>query len=175
MSTLVHKIGTTSLSRSDSFSVRLRVADNSVTDSNEVIYIGNSLVHYWTGPDIAIWDSTHSNCASSSSDGVTVSPTSLALTELGSSSTIEKTYTVVLDTDPGVNVTITATNGDATAVEVDTDAGTTGNQSTLTFTHGNSGNWSTAQTVTVRALNDLDGGGRVLQHHARGDRGERRL
>ena len=92
-----------------------------------------------------------------SSDGVTVSPTSLALTELGSSSTIEKTYTVVLDTDPGVNVTITATNGDSSAVEVDTDAGTTGNQNTLTFTHGNSGNWNTAQTVTVRALNDLDG------------------
>ena len=88
--------------------------------------------------------------------GVTVSPTSLALTELGSSSTIEKTYTVVLDTDPGATVTITATSGDTTAVEVDTDAGTTGNQNTLTFTHGNSGNWSTAQTVTVRALNDTD-------------------
>ena len=91
---------------------------------------------------------------------MTVSPTTLALTELGASSTIEKTYTVVLDTDPGVNVTVTATNGDATAVEVavevDTDAGTTGNQSTLTFTHGNSGNWNTAQTVTVRALNDAD-------------------
>ena len=99
--------------------------------------------------------STHSNCATAS-DGVTVSPTSLALTELGASSAVEKTYTVVLDTDPGADVTITATSGDATAVEVDTDAGTTGNQNTLTFTHGNSGNWSTAQTVTVRALNDAD-------------------
>ena len=102
--------------------------------------------------------STHADCATAS-DGVTVSPTSLALTELGSSSTVEKTYTVVLDTDPGADVTITATSGDATAVEVDTDAGTTGNQSTLTFTHGNSGNWSTAQTVTVRALNDGDAAG----------------
>ena len=99
--------------------------------------------------------------------GVTVSPTSLALTELGSSSTIEKTYTVVLDTDPGADVTITATSGDATAVEVDTDAGTTGNQSTLTFTAGGdgsgsgvgNGNWAVAQTVTVRALNDGDAAG----------------
>ena len=99
--------------------------------------------------------STHADCATAS-DGVTVSPTSLALTELGSSSTVEKTYTVVLDTDPGVDVTITATNGDTSAVEVDTNSGTSGNQNTLTFTHGNSGNWSTAQTVTVRALNDLD-------------------
>ncbi len=108
--------------------------------------------------EIIFRPSTHADCATAT-DGVTVSPTSLALTELGTSSTIEKTYTVVLDTDPGVNVTITATNGDATAVEVDTDSGTTGNQNTLTFTHGNSGNWNTAQTVTVRALNDLDGDG----------------
>ena len=89
-------------------------------------------------------------------DGVTVSPTTLALTELGAANEAEKTYTVVLDTDPGADVTITVTNGDSTAVEVDTNAGTTGNQNTLTFTHGNSGNWSTAQTVTVRALNDAD-------------------
>ncbi len=107
--------------------------------------------------------STHADCAAAS-DGVTISPTSLALTELGSSSTVEKTYTVVLDTDPGVDVTITATNGDTSAVEVDTNSGTTGNQNTLTFTAGGdgsgsgagNGNWGTAQTVTVRALNDTD-------------------
>ena len=97
-------------------------------------------------------------------DGVTVSPASLALTELGSSSTVEKTYTVVLDTDPTADVTITVANNDATAVSVDTDTGTTGNQTTLTFTAGGdgsgsgtgNGNWATAQTVTVRALNDAD-------------------
>ena len=90
-------------------------------------------------------------------DGVTISPTSLALTELGAANLVEKTYTVVLNTDPTADVTVTVANGDATAVEVDTDSDTTGNQNTLTFTHGNSGNWNTAQTVTVRALNDLDG------------------
>ena len=98
------------------------------------------------------------------SDGVTLSETSLSLTELGTSSTMEKTYTVVLDTDPTADVTITVTNGDATAVAVDTDSGTSGNQNTLTFMAGGdgsgsgtgNGNWAVAQTVTVRALNDAD-------------------
>ncbi len=88
--------------------------------------------------------------------GVTVSTISLALTELGAANLIEKSYTLVLDTDPGADVTITVANGDSTAVEVDTDSGTSGNQNTLTFTHGDSGNWNTARTVTVRALNDGD-------------------
>ncbi len=89
--------------------------------------------------------------------GVTVSESALALTELGSSNAAEKTYTVALASDPTADVTITVANGDATAVEVDTDSGAAGNQRTLTFTHGSSGNWATAQTVTVRALNDGDG------------------
>ena len=101
---------------------------------------------------------------STSTDGVTISETSLALTELGASSAVEKTYTVVLDTNPTADVTITVANGDSTAVAVDTDSGTTGDQSTLTFTAGGdgsgsgagNGNWATAQTVTVRALNDAD-------------------
>ena len=90
------------------------------------------------------------------SDGVTVSESSLNLTELGSSSTVEKTYTVVLDTDPGEDVSITATvpAANTSEVEVKTGSGAFGNSATLTFTHGNSGNWNEAQTVTVRALND---------------------
>ena len=102
---------------------------------------------------------------STSTDGVTLSESTLALTELGATSTMEKTYTMVLDTDPTADVTITVANGDATAVAVDTDSGTNGNQNTLTFTAGGdgsgsgagNGNWATAQTVTVRALNDADG------------------
>ncbi len=88
--------------------------------------------------------------------GVTVSESALALAELGSSNAAEKTYTVALASDPTADVTITVANGDPTAVEVDTDSGAAGNQHTLTFTHGSSGNWATAQTVTVRALNDGD-------------------
>ena len=83
-----------------------------------------------------------------STDGVTISPTSLALTELGSSSAVEKTYTVVLNTDPTADVTITVANGDATAVAVDTDSGTSGNQSALTFTAGGDGSGSGAGNGT---------------------------
>ncbi len=98
-------------------------------------------------------------------DGVTVSTASLALTELGAASAVEKSYTLVLDTDPPADVTVTVANGDNTAAEVDTDAVMSGNQDTLTFTAGGdgtgtgagNGNWAVAQTVTVRALNDGDG------------------
>ncbi len=91
-------------------------------------------------------------------DGVTLSASALTLTELGSSSDVEKTYTVVLDTDPGADVTFTATvpAANSSEVEIKTGSGAFGSSATLTFTHGNTGNWSSAQTVTVRALNDAD-------------------
>ena len=93
--------------------------------------------------------------ARTSSDSVTLSESSLSLTELQATDA-EKTYTVALDTDPGANVEVAVTSGDTIAVVVDTDSATAGDQSTLTFTHGNSGNWNAAQTVTVRAVNDGD-------------------
>ena len=88
-------------------------------------------------------------------DGVTVSESTLALRELHATDS-EKTYTVVLDTDPGVAVSITVTvpAANTSEVQVKTGSGAFGSSATLTFTHGNSGNWNEAQTVTVRALND---------------------
>ena len=73
--------------------------------------------------------------------GVTVSDSSLTVKE-GSS----ETYTVVLDSRPtgDVSVTPSRTSGDA-------DVTVSG---ALTFTPDN---WSSAQTVTVRAAEDLDG------------------
>ena len=93
-----------------------------------------------------------------STDGVTLSESALTLTELGSSSDVEKTYTVVLDTDPGADVTFTATvpAANSSEVEIKTGSAAFGSSATLTFTHGNTGNWSSAQTVTVRALNDAN-------------------
>ena len=72
--------------------------------------------------------------------GVTVSDSSLTVKE-GSS----ETYTVVLDSEPTGDVTVTPsrTSGDA-------DVTVSG---ALTFTPDN---WSSAQTVTVRAAEDLD-------------------
>ena len=73
--------------------------------------------------------------------GVSVSEASaLSVAEGGSS-----TYTVVLDALPSGNVVIGVTASGSPDVTVD--------RATLTFT---SSNWSTAQTVTVRAAHDPD-------------------
>ena len=72
--------------------------------------------------------------------GVTVSETSLDIDE-----GYFDTYTLVLDTEPAGNVTVTI--GGVTGTDLNLD------KTTLTFT---SGNWDTAQTVTVSARQDAD-------------------
>ena len=73
--------------------------------------------------------------------GVTVGSGPVGVTEGGATGS----YTVVLDSEPSQNVTVTATSLDAGAVTV--------TPTTLTFT---TGNWATAQTVTVRAVDDAN-------------------
>ncbi len=80
--------------------------------------------------------------------GVSVSETALEVAEGGSGS-----YTVRLNTQPTSNVVISVTKTGSTDVTLDTDTGTSGNQTTLTFTPAN---WDTAQTVTVAAAQDAD-------------------
>ena len=138
----------------DSFTVRIQLADNLVeTSGAATVSVTELSFSYWDGVTLDIWDSTDSRCAASTTDGVTLSESALTLTELGSSSDVEKTYTVVLDTDPGANVVVTVASNDTSAVAVDTDSSTAGDQDTLTFT---TSNWNAAQTVTLRALNDGD-------------------
>ena len=72
--------------------------------------------------------------------GVTVSPTVLTVDERGTGS-----YTVVLDSEPTGDVTVTVGGTAGTDISVD--------KSTLTFT---TTNWSTAQKVTVSAMTDDD-------------------
>ena len=74
--------------------------------------------------------------------GVTVSPTTLTVTE---QDTTGGSYTVVLDTEPTANVTVTVAGHAGTDVTPD--------PTTLTFT---APNWDAAQTVTVTAGNDAD-------------------
>ena len=74
--------------------------------------------------------------------GVTISESSLTLTE---QDTTGDTYTVVLDSQPTANVTITI--GGQTAADI------TATPTPLTFT---TTNWATPQTVTVTAGNDTD-------------------
>ena len=83
---------------------------------------------------------------------VTVSPTTVSVVE---GSSVPGTYTVVLGSDPGASVTVTATSGNAAAAQVRRlGAGSWGSSVTLTFTGGNGGNWATPQTVAVRAPSD---------------------
>ena len=74
--------------------------------------------------------------------GVTVSESALTVTEQNATG---GTYTVVLNTRPTANVTVTVAGHAGTEV--------TPTPASLTFT---TANWSTAQTVTVKAGNDTD-------------------
>ena len=78
----------------------------------------------------------------SAAAGVTVSKSALTVTE---EDTTGNTYTVVLDTRPTANVTVTVAGHGGTDVTL--------TPSTLTFT---TANWNLAQTVTVKAGNDTD-------------------
>ena len=92
--------------------------------------------------------------------GVTVSTTALTVTE---QDTVGDGYTVVLDTEPTADVTVTVAGHAGTDVTPD--------PTTLTFT---STTWSTAQTVTVTAGDDADTDGRFGRADPqRGERGQR--
>ena len=83
------------------------------------------------------------NLAFAQDPGVTVSETALTVPEGGSAS-----YTVVLDTQPTADVTITVARSPAG------DDDLTASPDTLTFTNSD---WSTQQTVTILAAEDEDG------------------
>ncbi len=90
-----------------------------------------------------------------------VDPGPLALNEKQTDPANAKTYSVRLATEPTTTVTVTITSGDAGAVSIDDTDGdsTNGVQNTLTFT---TTTWDTAQSVTVRAAEDDDGGNETL-------------
>ena len=92
--------------------------------------------------------------------GVTVSTTALTVTE---QDTTGDGYTVVLDTEPTADVTVTVAGHAGTDVTPD--------PTTLTFT---ASNWDAAQTVTVTAGDDADTDGRFGRADPqRGERGQR--
>ena len=90
--------------------------------------------------------------------GVTISPTTLAVTE-GE----DQTYTVVLNTIPGSDVMVTIVPDSRTMPPITVDPASL----ILTFT---STAWATPQTVTVTAGQDADmnGGTRTLNHTVSG-------
>ena len=89
--------------------------------------------------------------------GVELSTETLAVTEGGSA-----TFTVALSADPGTDTTVTLLKTQYNQPGVGADnhrwnvnAATVAPES-LTFTAGTSGNWGTAQTVTVTGVDDAD-------------------
>ena len=91
-------------------------------------------------------------------------PGGVSVVEGGSERTA--TYTVVLTTQPSAAVTVTLSSDDA-GLAFDTDGGTMGDQTSLTFS---TMNWNTARTVTARAVADGDAASETatLTHAASG-------
>ena len=118
----------------------ITIVDDMVGESDETIII------QWTpAPGIEAEPTSFTftgTITDNDETGVSVSSTALAVTE---QDTTGDTYTVVLNTQPTANVTVT----------VDGHAGTdvTPSPATLTFTPTS---WQTAQPVTVTAGNDAD-------------------
>ena len=94
--------------------------------------------------DILGGEETRTSAPTATLPGVTVSKTALTVTE---EDTTGDSYTVVLDSQPTANVTVTV------AGHAGTDVTLTPSSATLTFTPTN---WGTAQTVTVTAGDDAD-------------------
>ena len=114
-------------------SFNLVVIDDNVDESDETVAVRGTLAGSdFNGATITVTDNDEA--------GLTVTGSPVAVAE-GSTGT----YTVALDSQPTGSVTVTPTSGD-TAVATVAPA--------LTFT---TGNWSTAQTVTVTGVQDDDG------------------
>ena len=118
----------------------ITIVDDMVNESDETIII------QWTrSPGIEATPTSFTFTGTITDNdgmGVSVSKTALTVTE---ADTTGDTYTVVLNTRPTANVTVTV------AGHAGTDA--TPSPTTLAFTPMN---WDTAQTVTVTAGNDAD-------------------
>ena len=112
---------------------QLTPADDDVDEDGETVTVGGST------EDLTVSDATLT-IEDDDTRGVQVSPTSLTPAEGGSS-----TYTVVLQSQPTGQVTVTPSRTGSTDVTVSPPA--------LTFT---ATTWSTAQTVTVEAAEDAD-------------------
>ena len=117
--------------------------DDAVTDTAVMLTHTASGGDYasLTGPSVTV------TITENDSRGMTLSTTTLTVDEGEMES-----YTVLLDSEPTGDVTVTIGGTDNTDITVDTST-ETGNQNTLTFTPTN---WSTAQTVMVSATEDAD-------------------
>ena len=125
-------------------SVTVNVAEDADTaNDNATLNITASGADY-----TSVTGSVAISATDNDSPGLTINPDTLSITEGGSSN-----FTVSLTTPPSENVTVTIAQPSNTDITVDTDSGTSGNQNTLSFT---TGNYNTAQNVTVNVAEDAD-------------------
>ena len=107
-------------------------------DGETVVVGGTSILSAASVPGTEV---TSATVTIKDGPGVSMEPTTLTVDEGGSG-----VYTLVLNTDPGSNVTVTPTSGDSGALTV--------SPASLTFTPSN---WDTARTLTVTGVQDNDG------------------
>ena len=125
--------------------VAVSITDDAVVESDETFTF--ALSNPVNAPLLSTATSVETTITNDDTRGVMLSESSLMVLEGATG-----TYTVVLDSEPTGNVTLTVGGTESTDVTVDTSP-ETGNQTTLTFT---SATWNTAQTVTVSAATDAD-------------------
>ena len=124
--------------------------EEDITDATDVTYTltaderGKKVKVEVRFVDILGGEETRTSAPTATLPGVTVSKTALTVTE---EDTAGDSYTVVLDSQPTANVTVTV------AGHAGTDVTLTPSSATLTFTPTT---WGTAQTVTVTAGDDAD-------------------
>ena len=132
-------------------SVHLALADNNAAALNQAQWSSTGLS--WSQGDTV----KLSLASPTQQTGVEVSPETLAVDE-GSSGT----FTVALSADPGSDTTVTLVRTQYNQSNVGQDDhrwnvnAASLSPGTLDFTAGGSGNWGTAQTVTVTAPEDSD-------------------
>ena len=133
---------------SGSASFMLTPQDDRIDEANETITVSGTSA----GPPAAVMNPASLTVVDDDTAGVTVSHDARAVEENNGM----VTYTVVLDSQPTHNVTVTVTSGTSTAALVDgSDDGTVGSASeTLMFTPSGVTAWDVAQTVTVIGVND---------------------
>ena len=124
-----------------------------LTDGGELLEIPTSSLSWSSGDSVTL----ELKKPAAPPSGVELSAETLAVTEGGSA-----TFTVALSADPGTDTTVDLVKTQYFQSGVgepdhrwNMNAATV-NPETLTFTAGTSGNWGTAQTVTVTAPQDDD-------------------
>ncbi|MYG46997.1 MAG: hypothetical protein F4157_06425, partial [Synechococcus sp. SB0675_bin_6] len=130
----------------DTYDIIITATTDSTSENDETITI------YWMDDNLKLIGTIEITIKDGQRPGVTVSESTLALTEGGA----VKAYTVKPATDPGTGTTVvvTPTSADTTAVTV--------SPGSHSFTGGSSGTWKTAKTFTVTAIEDGDTTGETV-------------